>query len=128
MTDHLLHVGRSDATYDTAERAAAEYVDDRTPDERRFEDRSRAVSELAKRARLLTAEPYTWATEANRIQAVSNIVSDMERELQALRIMGPPSRPLQAPQQIAVLPVRVEADRTLKLAKLEDVNAKGDAA
>lgn len=130
-----LHVGRSDASYETAERAAKEYVDCRTRDQRHFDEFASSVDKLLSKIRTLTAtpwrgertDPYGYYHAAgreapfapNRISIIADLVSDLNREMRQLSIIGyregsaAPGMPELKP--IEKRPVGFKADRVVDL-------------
>lgn len=89
MTYPLLHTGRADATYNTAERAAAEYRDTRTKAQRRFDDLAASIADHVAHLRALTyPDAIGWARNAKALEAVSDRVLGLRREVQALMIEG----------------------------------------
>ena len=108
--------------YLNAERASAEYRDTRTPDQRRWDDRTYAVSEHAAALRGLThPDRIGWSRNPRLLEAVEDRLKDALREVQALRMEG--FRPgdtvgrVEAPAPITTRPVGSE-DRIIPLGKI----------
>jgi hypothetical protein len=75
---------------DQAERASREYQDTRTGEQRKWDDLSYSVAEAVAKLRTITSgtQRMSWARDAKTLEAVSDMVRDMDREISALRIIG----------------------------------------
>lgn len=94
----------NDAEYDLAMQSSREYRDTRTRDQRVWDGHASAANELIGKIRLMTCrawlgepqDPYGFHANAgeappcapNYLEHVSDLVSDLERELRALRTIG----------------------------------------
>lgn len=94
----------NDAEYELAMQASRDYRDTRTRDQRVWDAHASAANELIGKIRLMTCrawlgepqDPYGFHANAgepaprapNYLEHVAGLVSDLERELRALRIMG----------------------------------------
>ena len=68
-----------------AQRASDERATSKSPERLAYEGRAYAVSKLAKEIVRLTALGTHWADNSERLFSVSDLVTDMERELVELR-------------------------------------------
>lgn len=76
--------------YDTACKAASDHQDTRTRDQRKWDDLSYSVAEMVAKLRNITSgtQRMSWARDPKTLEAVSDMVRDMDREISALRIIG----------------------------------------
>lgn len=104
------------SSYDTAMRAAAEHVDTRTPEQKRWDERANRCDLLINSIVRLTRVEWKGRNGANCIQVVRDTVMDLDRELNALALLGDrPGSPakLTEPRKVEAVAVPVASnDRT----------------
>lgn len=115
----------SDATYNTACRASEEYQDRRTQAQKRWDERSYAVSSHIAHMRALTqgCSSMSWSRETGALEAMEAYLKDALREVRALQIEGfregDPVGGIPKLSPIETRPVGVE--RKIKIADFDQV-------
>ena len=72
-----------------AERAAAQYRDTRTPQQRTWDARAEAIAEIAARMRGLTyPSSAIWSRDPAIVDLMSDLSRDLAREMHALNVEG----------------------------------------
>ena len=75
------------AVYNAA-KAQKEYRDERTPDQRKWDNRSYDIAELVRRLARYTADQMAWSRDPQKLRHVGEIVEEIRRELRALVVIG----------------------------------------
>ena len=75
------------AVYNAA-KAQREYRDERTTDQRQWDNRSYDISELVRSLARYTADQMAWSRDQQKLRHVDEIVEEIRRELRALVIVG----------------------------------------
>lgn len=77
------------STYDTALQASRDYVDTRTPAQKKWDQRAYQIGEYIARMRAMTqVDRVTWSRDPNARQAMHDYLTDALRELAQLNLEG----------------------------------------
>jgi hypothetical protein len=103
---------------DQAERASQQYQDTRTREQKRWDESSYYIAETIANLRVITSgcQRMSWSRDPKTLEAVSDMVRDMEREISALRIIGfregDPVGPIPELKPVETRPVGIERPTT----------------